>query len=74
MIPGWAGIRAEVLRLAGALPHNCFVGWDVFVTSQERVAICEINGARTGVLIMQLDTGLLADPRVRGYYEEQCAL
>jgi hypothetical protein len=74
VIPGWDAIRAEVLRLAGALPLNCFVGWDVFVNPEGRVAACEVNGARTSVAMVQLERGLLADERVRGYYEEQQAL
>ena len=74
VIPDWAGIRTEVLRLAGALPLNCFVGWDVFVNDEGRAAICEMNGHWTGVLIMQLENGLLADERVRRYYEEQRAV
>ncbi len=70
MLPAWEAIRTEVLRLAGSLPLNCFVGWDVFVNAEGKVAICEANGARTGVLIMQLERGLLADPETRRYYEE----
>jgi hypothetical protein len=74
VIPNWGDIRAEVLRLAGALPFNCFVGWDIFVTADGRVAVCEINGSRVGVNILQLERGLLADERVRRYYEGQHAL
>lgn len=74
IIPGWDGIRAEVLRLTGALPVNCFVGWDIFVNRDDRVAVCEVNGARSTVTLLQLDGGLLADERVRRYYEEQRAL
>jgi hypothetical protein len=74
IIPNWDGIRAEVLRLTGALPLNCFVGWDVFVNQEDRVAVCEMNGARSTVTLLQLDRGLLGDNRVREYYEEQHAL
>ncbi len=73
IIPGWDGIKAEVLRLTAALPLNRFVGWDIFVNAEDRVSVCEVNGARSTVTLLQLDGGLLADERVRGYYEEQRA-
>jgi putative polysaccharide biosynthesis protein len=73
-VPHWPAIRTEVLRLAGAMPFNRLVGWDAFVTPDGRVAICEINGARVGVQILQLERGLLADARVRRFYEQQQAL
>jgi hypothetical protein len=74
IIPDWEGIRAEVLRLTAALPLNCYVGWDIFVNAEGRIAVCEINGARSTVTLLQLEGGLLADERVRRYYEEQRAL
>jgi hypothetical protein len=73
-IPGWAAIRSEVLRLTAALPLNCYVGWDIFVDHLDRVAVCEMNGARSTVTLLQLAGGLLADARVRRYYEEHDAL
>jgi hypothetical protein len=44
------------------------------VNQEDRVAVCEMNGARSTVTLLQLDRGLLADNRVREYYEEQHAL
>jgi hypothetical protein len=74
IIPGWNGIRAEVLRLTAALPINCYVGWDIFVDAEDRVAVCEVNGARSTMTLLQLEGGLLADERVRRYFEETGAL
>ena len=70
VLPGWAELRDDVVRITSAFPGDCFVGWDVFRDADGRTVIIEANGGSTGVQILQMDAGLLRDPRVRGFYEE----
>jgi hypothetical protein len=69
VLPYWREILATVLRAARSLPMNCYVGWDVFVDASGRVIIGEASGS-TDVDIYQVHRGLLADPRVRAFFEE----
>lgn len=62
-VPGWAVVAAEVLRVAAALPHIPYVGWDVVVTD-EGPSFLEAN-TPPGTLVWQVHGGLLRDPRVR---------
>ncbi len=65
-VPGWADIRAEMLRIAGALSHIVYIGWDVVVTD-EGPSIIEGN-AFPSPNVVQAHRPLLADERVREFY------
>ncbi|HEX2451860.1 MAG TPA: sugar-transfer associated ATP-grasp domain-containing protein [Gemmatimonadales bacterium] len=69
-LPGWRALCDEVLRITAAFPGDCFVGWDVFRDAAGRTVIVEANGWSTGVQILQMEAGLLRDPRVRGFYDD----
>ncbi len=68
-LPFWPEIVATVLRAARSMPMNCYVGWDVFVDGSGQAIIGEASGS-TDVDIYQVHCGLLADPRVRGFFEQ----
>jgi len=70
VLPGWRELRDDVARIAAGFPGDCFVGWDVFRDSEGRTVIIEANGGTTGVQILQLEAGLLRDPRISGFYED----
>jgi hypothetical protein len=67
-IPHWDTVRDTVLRAAGSLPTNRYIGWDVFVDTNGRAIIGE-GSANTDVNLLQVHGGLLADPAVRRFYE-----
>jgi hypothetical protein len=67
-LPGWRDIVETVLRAARHFPYNPYVGWDVLVDQDGTPVIIEANG-NTGIKIMQSYGGLLADPRVRRFYQ-----
>ena len=68
VIPGWDRIAGTVLRTAGRLPFNRIGGWDVLVDQSDTPIILEANG-NSDVNLLQVHGGLLADPRVRRFYE-----
>jgi hypothetical protein len=69
VLPQWDEIVATALRAARSMPMNCYVGWDIFVDAGGHVIVGEASGS-TDVDIYQVHRGLLADPRVRGFFEE----
>jgi hypothetical protein len=69
-LPGWRALCDEVVRITAAFPGDCFVGWDVFRDPADRTVIIEANGWDTGVQILQMESGLLRDPRVRAFYKD----
>lgn len=69
VIPGWERIKDTVLDAARCLPTNRYVGWDVLVDEQDRPIILEGNG-NAGLRVIQAERGLLADPRVRRFFEQ----
>jgi len=69
VLPQWEEIVATALRAARSMPMNCYVGWDIFVDAGGQVIVGEASGS-TDVDIYQVHRGLLADPRVRGFFEE----
>ncbi|HET8624328.1 MAG TPA: sugar-transfer associated ATP-grasp domain-containing protein [Gemmatimonadales bacterium] len=69
-LPGWRALCDEILRITAAFPGDCFVGWDVFRDAAGRTVIVEANGWSTGVQILQMETGLLRNPRVRAFYQD----
>ena len=67
-LPFWSEILATTLRAARSLPMASYIGWDVAVDAAGRPLFIEGN-RNTGVRSLQLWSGLLADPRVRRFYE-----
>jgi hypothetical protein len=70
VLPDWPDLAADILRIASGFPGDCFVGWDVFRDPAGRTVVIEANGGTASVQIMQLEGGLLRDPRVRAFYRE----
>jgi hypothetical protein len=68
VIPNWDAIAATVLRAAGRLPFNRIGGWDVLVDATDTPVLLEANG-NSDVNLLQVHGGLLADPRIRRFYE-----
>jgi hypothetical protein len=68
VLPHWYRVRDTVLRAAASLPFNRIAGWDVLVTSEDVPVIIEANGD-TDINLLQVHGGLLADPRIRQFYE-----
>ena len=68
VIPHWDRVRETVLRAAASLPLNRYVGWDVLVDTRGTPVIIEGN-ANTDIGGLQVHGGLLADRRIRRFYE-----
>ncbi len=68
VLPQWDEIRATVLRAAASLPFNRMAGWDVLVAADGAPVIIEANGD-SDINLLQVHGGLLADPRIRRFYE-----
>ncbi len=68
VVPHWDRIRETVLAAAASLPVLRYVGWDVMVDHAGTPVIIEGNH-NTDVDLLQVHGGLLADPRVRRFYE-----
>ena len=68
VLPHWDRVRDTVLRAAASLPFNRIAGWDVLVASDDVPVIIEANGD-TDINLLQVHGGLLADPRIRQFYE-----
>ncbi len=68
VVPGWGQIVATVLRAAGSLPFNRIGGWDVLVDASGTPIILEANG-NSDVNLLQVHGGLLAEPRIRRFYQ-----
>jgi hypothetical protein len=66
-VPGWPATVARVLDLAGRLPEALLVGWDIVPTEQGPVFL-EAN-IPPGTAVWQVHRPLLADARVRRFYE-----
>jgi hypothetical protein len=74
VLPGWRELCDDVVRITSAFPGNCFVGWDVFRDAEGQTVIIEANGGSTGVQILQMEEGLLRDPRICRFYQDAKAL
>lgn len=68
-IPGWVDIKAQLLEIANSIPELKYVGWDLVVTEPGEFAIIEGNN-RSDVDLLQVHGPLLADERVREFYDE----
>lgn len=69
VLPNWSRIRDTVLQAALRFPFNPYIGWDVLIDEAGDPIIIEANG-NSGVNVIQAHGGLIADPRVRGFYEK----
>ena len=67
-LPGWQQVTDVVLRAAASVPFNRMAGWDVLVDAEGVPVILEANG-NSDVNLLQVHGGLLAEPRVRRFYE-----
>jgi len=72
-LPHWDRVCDTVLRAARSLPMNRYVGWDVVVDDTGTPVIIEAN-KNSDVNLLQVHGGLLADPRVRRFYDAFGAL
>jgi len=68
-IPHWQQVVDRVLELAREHPYMPYIGWDVIVT-EDGLRILEGN-SNSGVLFTQFHGPLLADPRVRRFFERR---
>jgi hypothetical protein len=69
VLPGWERVREVVLRAAASVPFNRMAGWDVLVDATGEPVILEANG-NSDVNLLQVHGGLLAEPRIRQFYQE----
>ena len=68
VVPRWAELQTELLRVLEGLPEFVYVGWDVLVTD-ERFWVLEGN-ANTEFNALQVHGPLLADERVKAFYKK----
>ncbi|MBA3658133.1 MAG: hypothetical protein H0W67_00880 [Gemmatimonadales bacterium] len=73
VLPCWNRITEVVLRAGASLPFNRMVGWDVLVSAENEPVILEANG-HSDVNLLQVHGGLLADDRVRRFFEHYGAV
>ena len=66
-VPGWSGIAGRVLDYSRRFAYLPFIAWDVAVT-EPSFTIIEANGG-AGLTVLQVHGGLLAEPRIRRFYE-----
>lgn len=67
-IPGWESIAEAVRSLMAAVPEITYAGWDLLVTAPGEFVIVEGNHY-PGPAVHQVHRPLLADERVRSFYE-----
>lgn len=67
-IPAWNDVRDRLLEIADDVSYVPYVGWDVIVTDDGSFKVIEAN-SHTGVKALQVHGPLLADERVRDFYE-----
>jgi len=68
VLPHWNEVMDAVLRAAASVPFNRMAGWDVLVDADGVPVILEANG-NSDVNLLQVHGGLLAEPRIREFYE-----
>ena len=69
VIPEWPDVVNRVLSLAAEHSYLPYVGWDVVVTD-DGIRMLEGN-ANTGMHLLQVHGPLLADSRIRRFYEQR---
>ncbi|ELZ09998.1 sugar-transfer associated ATP-grasp domain-containing protein [Natrialba aegyptia] len=68
-VPGWQQIRDSVLEMASTASFLPYIGWDVIVTDDDgSFSVIEAN-SYPGLKSIQVHGPLLADDRVRRFYE-----
>lgn len=67
-VPGWERLCERVTDIAADLPYLPYLGWDVVVTGEDSFRVLECNNL-VGVESLQAHGPLLADARVRQFYE-----
>ncbi|WP_120246510.1 sugar-transfer associated ATP-grasp domain-containing protein [Halopiger aswanensis] len=68
-VPGWHRIRERLLEIAAGCSFVPYVGWDVIVTDEDgSFTVIEAN-SYPGLKSIQVHGPLLADDRVRRFYE-----
>jgi hypothetical protein len=67
-VPDWPAIREGIETFAAGFPQLPYVGWDLIVTGPGEFTVIEGNEC-SGVRLFQVHRPLLADPRVRRFYE-----
>jgi hypothetical protein len=73
VVPAWDQVKATVLRAAASLPFNPMAAWDVLVAPDGVPVIMQANGG-TDIDVLQVHGGLLAEPRIRTFYQQMGAL
>ena len=71
-VPHWDRVKERILALAREHPYIPYIGWDVVVTD-DGLRILEGN-SNSGVLFTQFHGPLLADPRVRRFFQRHRVL
>jgi hypothetical protein len=66
-IPGWANIKEKLKGIMDEIPWVDYVGWDLLV-KDDGLKILEGN-AYPALRIIQIHRPLLAEPRIRQFYE-----
>ena len=67
-VPGWASIKDDILELAATFKDLPYIGWDLIATDDGEFTIVEANN-NPGARSLQVHRPLLANPRVRRFYE-----
>jgi hypothetical protein len=66
-IPGWRRLADKVLEICEALHFLNYIGWDIVVT-EDGFRVIEGN-SHPNMRMLQIQRPLLADPRIRRFYE-----
>lgn len=73
-LPGWEAIRDDVLEIAAENAHVPYVGWDVVPTDDSGGFQIIEGNSYPGAKSLQVHRPLLADDRVRAFYERHDVL
>lgn len=73
-LPGWEAIRDGVLEIAAENAHVPYVGWDVVPTDESGGFQIIEGNSYPGAKSLQVHRPLLADERVRSFYERHDVL
>jgi len=68
VLPDWPALADGALAAARCLPHAPYIGWDIAVDVTGAPVVIEGN-KNSDMDLLQVHGGLLADPRVRRFYE-----
>jgi hypothetical protein len=71
IVPHWEIIKSKILDMAAALPFVPCIGWDIVVT-KAGFKVIEGNNC-PDILLFQIHAPLLANPRIRRFYERHIA-